>query len=162
MIISNSTPIIHLGKIGHLSLLQKCFGKVSLTEEVLLEISTLPQSLEAILLRQAIAEKWIEVEKILLARELEPFSGLDVGELKAISLALKKKRPLLIDDKIGKQVARLFHVEAHGTLFVILEAYRQKLLKRAEAIEIVNSMMRNEFYLSSEVYALFLELIKRK
>lgn len=162
MIISNSTPILHLGKVGHLNLLQKCFTKISIPEEVFLEISTFPKSLEAILLHRALAEKWIEMEKVPLAPELELFSGLDLGELKAISLALKKKKPLLIDDKAGKQVAILFHVEAHGTLFVILEAYRQKYINRNEAIKIVNRMMRNEFYLASEVYALFLELIDMK
>lgn len=160
MIISNSTPILHLGKVGHLNLLQKCFEKISIPEEVFLEISALPESIEAILLQQALAEKWIEMEKVPLAPELELFSGLDIGELKAISLALKKRKPLLIDDKAGKQVAILFHVEAHGTLFVILEAYRRKFISQDEAIGIVNSMMRNEFYLASEVYALFLELIK--
>ena len=162
MIISNSTPILHLGKVGHLDLLRKCFSKISIPEEVFLEISAFPESLEAILLHQALAEKWIEMEKVSLAPELELFSGLDIGELKAISLALKKRKPLLIDDKAGKQVAILFHVEAHGTLFVILEAYRQKCINRNQAIEIVNTMMRNEFYLSSEVYALFLELINER
>lgn len=159
MIISNSTPIIHLGKVGRLDLLQKCFGDLYIPEEVFLEISAVPESLEAILLQRALTEKWIEMEKIPLDPKLDLFLELDIGELKAISLALKKKKPLLIDDKAGKQVAILFHVEAHGTLFVILEAYRQKLVNRQEAVDIVNRMMRNEFYISSDVYALFLELI---
>lgn len=159
MIISNSTPILHLGKVGHLNILQKCFTRVSIPEEVFLEISAFPESIEAILLRQALAEKWMEMEKIPLAEELKPFSGLDEGELKAISLAIKKKKPLLIDDKAGKQVAILFHVEAHGTLYVILEAYHQKFINRNEAIGIVNRMLQNEFYLAGDVYALFLEFI---
>ncbi len=161
MIISNSTPLIHLGKVGYVQLFQKCFGDITIPEEVFLEISVLPKSIEAILLHQALAEKWIKIEKVPLAPELELFSGLDVGELKAISLALKKRKPLLIDDKAGKQVAALFQLEVHGTLFVILQAYRHKYIDRTQAIEIVNKMMRNEFYLSSEVYALFLELISQ-
>lgn len=162
MIISNSTPIIHLGKVGYLHLLQKCFSRITIPEEVFVEISAFPESLESILLRRALTEKWIEMEKVPMAKELESFSELDIGELKAISLALKKKEPLLIDDKAGKQIAILFQVEVHGTLFVILEAYHQTFINRDEAIEIVNKMMRNEFYLTSEVYALFLELINQK
>lgn len=162
MILSNSTPIIHLGKVGRLNLLQKCFGHLYIPEEVFLEISAVPESLEAVLLQRALTEKWIEMEKNPLDPKLDLFLELDLGELKAISLALKKKKPLLIDDKAGKQVAILFHVEAHGTLFVILEAYRRKLVSRQEAVDIVNRMMRNEFYISSDVYVLFLELIAQK
>ncbi len=162
MIISNSTPIIHLGKVGYLDLLQKCFRKIIMPEEVFLEISAVPESAEAILLHQALTQKWAGIEKVPLAKELEPFSALDVGELKAISLALQKKKPLLIDDKAGRQAAVLFQVEAHGTLYVVLEAYRRKFVSRDKAIEIVNSMIRNEFYLSSDVYVLFLELIEEK
>ncbi len=162
MIVSNSTPIIHLGKVGKLKLLQECFQKVFIPEEVYQEINALPKSIEAVLLQQALQERWMHKEKVIISAELEKFSWLDQGELHAIALAMQKKKPILIDDKVAKQVAAIFKIEVHGTIYVILKAYEKKFLNKEDAIRTVNDMMKNEFYLTSDVYALFLEELGKR
>lgn len=162
MIISNSTPVIHLGKVGHLDLLQKCFQEVLIPVEVYDEILIIPESMEAVLLQQAIAHGWMKKEHLKIPKLLERFSGIELGELKAISLALERKKPLLIDDHLAREVAQLFQVEVHGTLYVLLEAYQRKMMTKQSAIEMLHRMMKNQFYLSSTVYATFLELINKK
>lgn len=161
MIISNTTPLIHLGKVGKLTLLKDCFGKITVPVEVLREIRAVPGSAESILAEQAASAGWLISEQVERHPKLEHFQGLDPGELKAITLALHTKLPLLIDDNVAKAVARLFGVEVHGTLYVLLRAYKSKLLSKPDTIAVVKAMMRNEFYLSSEVYALFLELLEQ-
>lgn len=162
MIITDSTPLIHLGKAGKLSLLQSCFKKNFIPKEVYQEVLAFPVSSEAIFLKRAVEDGWISVEDVALHKPLEQYTWLDEGELKAISLALEKKKPLLMDNNLAKQVTILFGVEVHGTLYVLLEAYKRKLIGRKEIITTLNSMILNSFYLSTTVYALFLELLGKR
>jgi len=161
VIITDTTPLIHLGKVGKLSLLQSCFKKVFIPHQVYEEVLRLQTSPEALFLKKAVDEGWISVEEIIVHKPLEEYAWLDQGELQAISLALEKKKPLLIDDDVAKQVALLFGVEVHGTLYVLLEAYKKKLMEKKEIITAVNTMMMNGFYLSTTVYVLFLELLRK-
>jgi len=160
MIVSNATPLIYLGKTGYLFLLKKLFGKVLITKEVHDEILKYENFKEAILLKDAIKEKWIIIENINLKRELEKYVWLDIGELASISLAKNKNLAILIDDETAKQIARINQVETHGTLFVLKLAYNKKFISKDETIDILNSMLEYGFYLSARMYINFVNSLK--
>ena len=92
MIVSNSTPLIGLAKIGKLGLLKELFGVIVIPEEVRAE--TVDRGIEnkspdAFVIRKAVEEGWIVVQEIEVLSGLADF-GIDIGEAAALSLAKKR------------------------------------------------------------------------
>ncbi len=158
MIVSNSSPIISLGAIGNLSFLKRCFNEVIIPVGVYTEISRKGESPEFISLQKGIDERWIRIEKVDVLPILKT-NMLGEGEKEAISAAAKYKAILIIDDDTAKAYAGIMGVESHGTLYVLILLVRKKILTRDEAIDILNQMMKTGFYLSTEVYGMFLESV---
>lgn len=160
MIISNTSPLIHLAKIGKLELLKKCFKTVLIPSSVFNEILKYPKSSEAILLEKAVKEKWIKINEINIDKILKKFDNVAKTELEVISLALREKKLIIMDDQSAVKIANLFDLKVYGTLYVIIKAVKLKILNKKRAVSVVNKMINNELYLSSDVYALFLEKLK--
>lgn len=154
MIIVNSSPIIALGKVGRLELLKGCFRRITIPAAVQEEVLRKPDTVEAQSLQKGLADGWIAVEKINVPALMHT-EMLGPGEKEAISLAAKHHCVAIIDDDLARSYAALLKVEVHGTLYVLLLAWRKKLLKKDEVREIVEDMMKEGFYLSTEVYAEF-------
>ena len=157
MAIANSSSLIALGRIGKLELLRRVLDNVSITEQVYQEIMSKPTYAESVAIKKAVEEKWIKVHKSGKINEI-----LGVGEASSISLALKLKQPLIIDDKKAVFIANMLGIECPGTLYIILLALKKKIIKnKKEAINIVNLLISNKLYLSSEVLSEFYTLLNR-
>jgi len=117
-------------------------------------------------LRDAIQEGWIEVMRASESKRKQIsklFGEIDYGEAAVIALALEGHgQNVIIDDAEARTAAEYFELKVHGTLYVILEAYKRNFFKsKAEVIKLVNNMLRRGFYLSNEVYASFLFLLNK-
>ena len=158
VVIVNSSPIIVLAKIGKLELLRKLFDSVVITEQVYEEILLKPTYLETIAIKKVIeSDKWLKVQK-----SDEIIKSLGVGESSSISLAKKLEQPLILDDKRAASIAATFGIECHGTLYVVLEALKRKIIKdKEEAINIVNQLINNNLYLSSDALSEFYKLLNK-
>ena len=155
MVVVNSSPIISLGKIGRLDLLHKVFGKIIIAKQVYEEIISKPYEEEAIALKKAVEDEWIKVQS---SEEIK--SNLGTGESASIYLASKIRQILIADDKKAVFVADTFGIECHGTLYVVMLALNKKVIKnKEEAIEILNSLIENKLYLSSDVLSEFYGLL---
>jgi predicted nucleic acid-binding protein len=126
-VISNSTPIIHLAKIGQLDLLHRFFGTIIVPQMVWKECTSPGEKRAEI--ADILAVDWIQVVRIndrivtLLRHEL------DHGEAEAIALALERKATLLLlDDSDAREKARLYHLPITGTVGLLLRAYREGML----------------------------------
>ena len=162
----NASPLIYLGNKRRTSLLRLVFEKVLVPVEVEKEIMKLDDSPEAIQLRDAIQEGGIEVERPSENKKKQIaklFGEIDEGEAAVIALALEGHgQNVIIDDAEARTAAEYFGLEVHGTLYVILEAYKCNFFKsKVEVIKLVNNMLRRGFYLSNEVYASFLFLLNK-
>ncbi len=121
-VVSNSTPLIHLAKIGRLELLREFFGEILIPEAVYREcVIEGDDSEDARAIKNA---EWIKVERIAderLKRSL--MIELDEGESEAIVLALEKSAELaLIDDYDGREVAKALGLRVTGTIGILLKA----------------------------------------
>lgn len=166
-VVLNASPLIYLGKKGKIGLLRLVFGKVLVPVEVEEEVMKLNGSPESMQLRDAIREGWIEVRRPPENRKeqiAKMFSEIDEGEAAVIALALEGHgEGVVIDDAEARAAAEYFGLKVHGTLYVILEAYKRNILKsKSEVIDMVNNMMGKGFYLSSDVYARFLSLLEAR
>ena len=162
----NASPLIYLGKKRRTNLLKLVFDKVFVPCEVYEEIMRVDDGPEAVQLRDAIQEGWIEVMRPSESKRKQIsklFGEIDYGEAAVIALALEGHgQNVIIDDAEARTAAEYFELKVHGTLYVILEAYKCNFFKsKAEVIKLVNNMLRRGFYLSNEVYASFLFLLDK-
>ena len=158
MIVANSSPILILAKQGMLDLLKKCFKKVVIPESIYDEVVQKSNTPEAIALQKAVKEQWILVQKAAAMAELET-KNIGRGEKEAISLAYDHKSILIIDDDSAKKYASIFGVEAHGTFYVIYLACARKLIDKTSAKNVLEGMIADGFYISSEFYLKFINLL---
>ena len=161
MIVVNSSPIIILAKQGMLDLLKKCFKKVIIPKSVYEEVMQKKDNPEVIALEKAIKNKWVVVEEVLVISMLNT-KNIGQGEKEAISLASIHKSLLIIDDDFAKKYAAIFGVNAHGTFFVIYLAFIRNLIKREDAIAILERMIADGFHISSDLYSKFFELLNSR
>ena len=157
MIVSNSSPLIYLSKIGKLSLLKELFNKIKIPKEVYNEVVLRGREggfSDSYSVEKAVEDGWIEVISIKLDKQIEKFaSEIDFGEVEAISLALKLKAQLvIIDDSSARTIAESFGLNVKGTLYVLLRAYKNKLISKNDVKNNINSLIRLGFRISPELY----------
>lgn len=127
IVISNSTPIIHLAKIGQLDLLKKYFGSIIVPQMVWKECSSPGAGRPEI--ESILSADWIKVVKINDRIVTLLRHDIDHGEAEAIALALERKASLiLLDDSDAREKARLYHLPVTGTVGLLLRAYRDGLI----------------------------------
>ena len=67
--------------------------------------------------------------------------NLDLGEAFAIVLAMQEKTDcFLTDDLDARNVAIKYNMEVHGTIGIILRAFRNKIIDKKMTIEKVNEL----------------------
>jgi predicted nucleic acid-binding protein len=154
MIVSNSTVLIYLAKIGKLNLLKELFGEVLIPTEVFNEVvirGKEQQQPDAFLVENAIEEDWIHVKDIKTIGKLEEF-GIDPGEAQAISLAKSLGVSVLLDQTHARIAAKALGLRPRGTIFVLFAAVRKKVLSYEGYQNSLEDLVKAGFRMSDEVY----------
>ena len=94
IIISDTSCLIILNKIGELDLLQKVYGQITTTIEIAAEFGDpLPDWIEVVIVKEKDKQRLLEMQ-------------IDKGESSAIALALEYSDSLLIlDDNKARKIA---------------------------------------------------------
>lgn len=153
-VVSNSSPLIWLAKIGRLSLLKTLFGEIVIPRRVYEESALEKRSADAILIGKAVDEKWIKVSEDGTegADVLSDVSGIHLGEAEAILLAQKLGIELIVDEREASATAQMFGVRPIGTVAVLLLAVARKLMSSNEFKECLNGLLASGFWLTVDVY----------
>lgn len=156
-VVSNTTPIISLLKIGKLELLQKLYGEILIPNEVFNEIES-GKNKEFYTDLSKI--KWIKIEKIKNKKSLIYFLDLDKGEAEAIILATEKEADLIIlDETLGRFHAKHAGMRITGTIGVLLKAKKMGFIVelkpllfelRAKSVWLSDSFIENALRLAKE------------
>jgi predicted nucleic acid-binding protein len=138
IVFSNTTPFIALSSIGQLELLPRLFGTVRVVPEVAEEC----RAGGLIAVPDLAALPWIQFEPSLSAVSSLPLLELDKGEKHTIHAACEHKADLVvIDEKIGRNVAEYLGLSVIGTLGVLLNAKRKGMI--ASFSQCAEEMQRN-------------------
>jgi len=132
IIISDTSCLIALERIGHLDLLQKIFTTIYTTQTVAEEFEEhLPG--------------WILIKEVSNTNMVEKLQLiLDAGEASAITLALETENSILIiDEKKGRKVARDLNVAIIGTLKVLLIAKNKGVISSVK--QLINELQKHSF-----------------
>jgi predicted nucleic acid-binding protein len=128
IVVSNSSPLINLSRIGILDLLTQLYGELTIPEAVWLEVvihgAGLPGADEV---KNAAWIKKKAVSNIQLVAALQ--QELDAGEAEAVALALEAGADaLLMDERLGRETARHLGVRCIGLIGVLVEAKQKGII----------------------------------
>ncbi len=157
-VISDAGPLIHLAQIGKLSLLEKLFGVVFVTEQVKVEVFDEGIKLgcaDAKALGKALADGWLKVKpfpKRLVRSALKLAEGENISRADAetLLLAADKKAELLVDEKLLSSLARMHSLHVWSTWTLLLEGLSRDYLKIGEIEEAVTELGRKKFRLNAK------------
>lgn len=141
IVFSNTTPLIALAGIGQLALLPALFGRVHLVEAVIEECAAGGR----VVVPDLGALPWVKVvqatEPCLPGLAL----SLDRGERDTLDMARKLSAcRVVIDERIGRNMAELLGLPVVGTLGVLLKAKALGLIPSFTAA--TQQMQRNGIY----------------
>ena len=133
--VSDTGPIIHLNEINLINSFD-IFSELIIPEEVERELKSnkIPifKKIKILKLSPDLKDKI----KILTNQE-----NLDLGEAFAIVLAMQEKADyFLTDDLNARNIAIKYNLQVHGTVGIILRAFREKIIDKKTAIEKVNEL----------------------
>lgn len=152
IVVSNTSPISNLAKVGQLTLLQELYDRILIPNAVHNEL--LDERAGEAVITAVQGANWLRIQPVQnqeLVDELR--SRVNVGEAEAIALAIEVNASrLLIDERLGRQVAVDRGLKITGVLGILL------LAKRRGAIAIVKPVMDDlvtqaGFRISSQLYA---------
>ncbi len=134
--VADTSPLNYLSLVGSIEILPELYGKIVVPAEVRDELL----ARGAPILVHAWAEdppSWVDVcacDPVL--RDNPQWRSLDLGERAAIALAVAQRPSiLLMDEQTGTEIARAQGIAVVGTLGVLDEAARRRLIPLPETLE---------------------------
>ncbi len=138
VIITDTSVLIVLSKIGQLHILQQVYGELLTTSEVAQEFGEpLP--------------RWIQIQEPIDQQGIQILSTqIDIGEATAIALALQFQSVLLlIDDRKARRVANRLGLKVTGVLGVLTKA--KSIGAIALVKPIIEEIQKTNFRLSNRI-----------
>lgn len=154
-VVSNSSPIIHLAKIGKLFLLREYFNTIMVPESVFKEcVAEGKDRKEVEAIKKAEWIRMAEVQDKKLVKLLQ--SSLDDGESEAIALSLESGADLIsLDDSDAREKARIYGLTVTGALGVLLRAKKDRKISSLK--ENIIKLRESGFWVSDFVEERLLE-----
>ena len=130
VVVSDSGPLIALGRLDRLDLLAGLFEEVQVPQAVLTECVARPEFLDAQRIQAAVTRGLLQ----LCAAQPIHVDGLGAGECAAIGRATEIGAALLADDRAARQYAYGLGLTVIGTLGVLVRAKRANLVSEVRPI----------------------------
>lgn len=128
-VVCNTSPLLYLHQVNQLELLSLLYGQVLIPPAVRAELRRGAD--QGVDVPDIQAMTWIEVRSLQDTTLLPTVVDLGAGEAEAIALALFLPGALLIlDDDLGRRIARLNSIRYTGTLGVLIKAKQEGFLPR--------------------------------
>ena len=130
-------PLLHLHEVHALFALEIIQEK-NITQEIKNELERYSVPLHKV---KGINTKQLSLRHKNIAKIIIEAYEIDLGEATAIALAQQERISLFFtDDLEGREVAKRFHLTVHGTLGILLRAFREKQISKKETIIIVKKL----------------------
>ena len=153
-VVSNTTPIISLLKIGKLEILKDLYDEIYIPQEVFNEIEAGKHKKYYLNL---LTFEWIKIEQIQDRKSIAYFLDLDKGEAEAIVLATESEADLiLLDESLGRFHAKHAGLRVTGTIGILVKAKKQGLI--SELKPLILELKDKGVWLSESLIERILEL----
>jgi hypothetical protein len=150
IVVSDTTPLSELAKVGQLVLLRDVSGRIIIPGEVYNELTAATDpTIAAVLL-----ENWVEVRQVIDTQKvltLRTTTKLGLGECGAINLAeeLGATR-LLLDDLAARKEAQRRGLPVIGTVGIVLIAKQLGLIPNIK--QVLDDLIANGTRISQQLY----------
>jgi len=164
-IVSNSSPLIHLFKVGSGPVLKKMFKKVIIGPAVFNETVILGKFKgfkDAFLIESAVGDIISMVQPSdVMKKNMRRYEamGLGPGEAEAIAIAKDKSLSVIIDETAARSIAGSEGVRYLGSLGILLMATRQGHMTKKLAKSTCRQLISSGFRLTSAVLIEFEDAI---
>jgi len=152
--VANASSLIHPAKVPRFwFLLRETFEKIYIPEAVYTEVlkGREIQSPEVPVIEGWISDGWIKVTTVKFEPRLP--GNLGGGEKEAIALMEQLKVDwLLLDDKVVLTTARLRGLRVRSTAYLLIYWRRKGKISPAQAIKLLDDLVKSGYYLSSKDY----------
>ena len=153
--VSNTGPILHLSEIIALSALEIFVSTVipqEVADELIKNKLNIPKKIRSISLKSEGKDK----AKIIAYQH-----NLDLGESCALALTLQEKADyFLTDDLDARSTAREYNLNVHGTIGVLLRAYKKGIINKKTALEKISKIQNNSsLFITKDLIAQIIKAI---
>ncbi len=157
ILVADCSPLIALASCNGLYLLEALFDTVIVPEAVYRE-AVVRDKPEAQQLKEYLKDK---IRKIDPSYPILPDGFSDLGETEAMVLYRQVSADkLLIDDKRGRRVAKINHIDTIGSLGILLAAKRVGLIDPVSPY--VAKILSSDIYLSTDLIATVMDIAGEK
>lgn len=162
IVVSDTTPLISLLKIGRIDLLENLFGQVLIPQAVFDELTADERfQREADQIRRKRFMRVRAVQNPESADILKRATGLDRGESEAIVLTDELHADLLLmDEAKGRAVSFQMGFKIMGTIGVLMAAYEENELTAEEVRVCVQGLQRAGRHISQKHYQMLLDRLR--
>jgi len=149
-LVSDTTLLLYLGRLGHAQLLPALFTPVYVPEQVVLELDV-----GRLLRADTINPRQLDWATIVPVSDEEiaalPPNRLGIGEQAVIACALVHNCPLVgLDDREARELAEEVGLEVIGTIGVLLRAKRAGLVSAVRPM--LDEIQKHGFHLHTKLY----------
>ncbi len=157
-IISNSTPLIALNKVGKLNLLKEIYGEIIIPYAVYEEVIIKPKLKDIDDFIQN--SGFIKIVRIKNNEAKEFFQpSLHKGEIEVMILAREEKADLsIIDDLLARKYAKYHNLKITGTIGVLIKAKETGLIPEIKPI--IDELINSGIYIDKRLYEKVIKMAK--
>ena len=155
LVICNTSPLLYLHGLQHLTLLEKLYTRIVVPEAVVKELEAGRRQGEDV--PMIVGCEWIEIRSVRVPQLLELTADFGPGEVEVLALALEEKGSLIIvDDRLAREFARVRGLRITGTAGVLLRAKQQGHIPAVRPL--LDTLIELDFWLSDDVRNRILKL----
>ncbi len=147
LVVTDAGPLMALGRLDLLTVLPRLFDEIQVPEAVLAECLARPGLPDAVRIRAAVADGWLQPCRVQTVTR----RGLGAGESQAIARAAEIGAALLSDDRAARRSASELGLIVVGTLGVLVRAKRKGLVPQVRAS--IEQLRKSGHWLSDEAVA---------
>lgn len=146
--ISNTSPLLYLHLVKQLHLLPQLYGTVFVPPAVVSELQAGAE--RGVDVPKPTTLSWLHVMALASTASIPMVMDLGRGEAEVIALGLENPNSrLILDDTLGRRIARLQNLQFTGTVGVIVKAKQNGLV--AAVLPIIVALREAGLWLSVEV-----------
>ncbi len=152
IVVSNTSPISNLAHVGQINLLQQLYQTVLIPTAVYAEL--LDERAGENVITAVQSAVWLKIQPVQQQELVSVLRNIvNLGEAEAIALAVEVNATrLLIDERLGRQVAVEQGLKINGVFGILLSAKQQGLIAIVKPI-IDDLISQANFRVSSQLYA---------
>ena len=173
-LVLNATPLIYLSCSGGLQILKSLNTRIytpkAVYDEVVVEGRRLGKP-GADLVDQYVQDDVITIRSPKLRMKFssqvtrstpESYWPVHKGEAEVLALAQEMNCTAIIDDQVGRNLARLHGIEVHGTVYLLMLAHNNRALTKDQTLTMFKRTVAEGWRISVEDYTAITEELEQQ